>query len=498
MLKLTDLSRRILLQRGIGNPEAWVSPDTSHLASPDQFPGMEERAHWWINSLRSRKPILLFGDYDVDGITSCAIASTFLQQCGLPVQSFIPSRIHDGYGLTASVLGKFDLSQFGGLLVMDSGTTAHQALDAVNRSGLPTLVIDHHSPDESTREYSGIRIINPRVWGGGSPCSAMLVYQFCACVDPALLQPEFLGLAALAGVADSIPINAENHAFIKLGLPALEHSKAVRIMGEELGFGLVTRELASWQIAPRINAAGRMGNAQLALDFLLRPTQAGFQMLEAVNQERRKLQDEVLAQAQEQAAEQNSRDQGILFVHGAWHPGVLGIVASKLVELYRKPAIAAGEAEVCQGSGRSPAGIDLLGTLRQTTLDPTWYGGHSAAIGIRVPFPRLAEVKSLLSEVRPASSNKPGPSAEILISTPQVNRSEAYAIDCLEPFGPDFPSPVLGIKGTLQETNGQWSIQDEFGRCPAINPQSYQQKDPVITFQMTMTTQGTTARILPS
>lgn len=496
MLKLTELSRSIIEKRGISDPEAWVSPQPDQLPHATQFPGLEERAAWWINAIKSSRPILLLGDYDVDGITSCAIAAKFLRSLGLSTEAFIPSRLHDGYGLTVQVLEKFNLDNFGGLLVMDSGTTAHQAMEVVNAAGLPTLVIDHHAPEQTTQEHMNTRIINPRLWGGGFPCSAMLVYQFCSCISPADTSSEMLGLAALAGVADSVPIDYANHTFIKLGLPALEHSKAIRIMGKELDFGLVTRELVSWQIAPRINAAGRMGNAKIALDFLMQPSLAGFQNLEKANQERRALQEDILAQAEAQAGEQHHIGNEILFVHGPWHPGVLGIVASKLVERYQRPAIVVGEADICQGSGRSPAGGDLLGTLRrQTKLDTTWYGGHRAAIGVRIPISRLAEVKALLAETRTISSTSPALSIEAIITTTQVNREEAYALDCLEPFGPEFPIPILGIQGKLEEYNGQIRIRDASGSCPAINPLKLS-VGPVIPLQVILTSQGTTARIV--
>lgn len=496
MLKLTELSRTILTKRGISNPEDWVAPPISQLTTPGNFPGLEERAHWWINSLRSTRPILLFGDYDVDGITSCAIAAKFFRGLGLPIQTFIPSRLHDGYGLTEQVLEKFDLSQLGGALIMDSGTTATAALELLNRAKLPTLVIDHHAPDAATREYDYARIINPRVWGGGFPCSAMLVYQFCSSVDPTSIHPEMFGLAALAGVADSVPIDLENHTFIKLGLPALAHSAAMKIMGEHLDFGLVTRELAGWQIAPRINAAGRMGNAALALDFLLRPDQSGFQALEEVNQERRALQENILLEANQQASEQTS--QGIIFVHGAWHPGVLGIVASKLVERFHRPAIVVGEAELCQGSGRSPAGTDLLGLLRRTSMPSSWYGGHSAAIGLRMPLNCLSEVKQYLASVPPSPVEHATSSMDSIITTADVNRQEIYALDSLEPFGPSFPLPVLGIEGALEEFNGQWQIKDAVGTCPALNPQNHRPSGGTVAFHMTFTFRGTAARILPS
>jgi single-stranded-DNA-specific exonuclease len=496
MLKLTELSRSILLKRGIHDHHAWVEPSPAQLAEPAHFPGMEDRAHWWINSLKSSKPILLFGDYDVDGITSCAIAAKYFRELGLPTRAFIPSRLQDGYGLTGQVLEKFELSQYSAALIMDSGTTAPVALEKLNKANLPTLVIDHHAPDSSTKEYNYARIINPRIWGGGYPCSAMLVYHFCACVDRSRLHPEMLGLAALAGIADSVPMDLENHTFIKLGLPSLAQCPAMKIMGKNLDFGLVTRELASWQIAPRINAAGRMGNAALALDFLLQPSQAGFQALEQVNQERRKLQETILADAEQQASDQ--RNQGIIFVHGPWHPGVLGIVASKLVERYHRPAIVVAESELCQGSGRSPAGTDLLGLLRSTSLPTDWYGGHSAAIGMRMPLRLLPEVKQQLTSIPPSATNYPFAPVEVIISTAEVNRNEAYAIDCLEPFGPSFPAPILGIEGVLEESNGQWQVKDTEGTCPALNPHNHYPSGNTVAFHMTLTSRGTTARILPS
>jgi len=493
MERTSELSLAVLRARGIQDKRLWISPTKEDIPSHQTIKGLEERAHWWINNVSGSRPILVYGDYDVDGISSCAIAAKFLRACGLRTEIFIPSRTKDGYGLSVPTLEKLDLNRLGGCLILDSGTTAHEARAMLEKSSAPTLILDHHMPDAGTTESSKVKIVNPRLDGGDFPCSAMLAYYFCQSVSQSLATPEMYGLAAMAGVADSIPMTAYNHTFIKLGLPELSHSPAIALMGQKLGFGLVTRELVSWQIAPRINAAGRMDNSQLAYDYLVSPSESGLEALEQLNQERRQIQESILEVAKEQGVKQQTAGQGVIVAFGAWHPGVLGVVASRLVDLFNLPTIVVGEGDVCQGSGRSPAGTDLLSLLRGTTINPTWYGGHSAALGVRIPRDQMSNFINEVSRI-PPTRQMTDPVIEVISNTKQVNQNEAFAIECLEPFGPGFTQPIFGIQGKVIERNGNLRISDSVGECYAIggNPGL----EGLIPFHMIHTISGTTAKIL--
>lgn len=479
MDKETNLSISVLQSRELLKYKTRIiSPQIGDLPPVEQC--FQDVGLWLLDHIRADKgKILIIGDYDVDGIASTAIISKlFKYDIGFETEVIIPSR-SDGYGIRLGTLEHLELDNYACIIIVDSGTNVPDVHNLLESNNVPTVILDHHTAGTVLPEYKYVKIINPHLYNGDEQCSASLAYKFATVFNSRNL-PEFLGLAAMATLTDCMPLHPNNHSLVKIGLPFLTNNLGINHLIKLNGWGLPTPEIVNWRIGPRLNAPGRMDKATPSLDLLMCETDTEANrlatMLETINQERRNIQDLVLVEAASQAENQTD----FIVVYGDWHHGVAGIIASRLAEQYNLPALVLGkEGNLYRGSGRSANKISLINLFKQTSLNPSTYGGHNEAIGATIPS---ADLENFIKEIKLAAKMPQGKAPVALfdkvITTLDVTRQEAYALEQLAPFGNTYPEPTFQIFGKLTKIDGIWYVVDNFGKCEFLT--AYR-SEPIVT-----------------
>ena len=400
-LGLPPFVAELLCRRGFATPvlaAPFLEPRLKSLSDPFLLPNMEAAVQRLLAAIDARERIVLYGDYDVDGVTSLAIFTRVLQAYGAKVASFLPSRMEEGYGLSHDGVRRCMEEHRPQLLVaVDCGTSSVAEIAALRRDGVDVLVFDHHEPKSALP--ADATIVNPKLGGDFHYlCSAGLAFKAAHALLKRRPRPEFdlkcvLDLVALGTVADLVPLVAENRILVKRGLLQLAETRwpGVRaLMAKAVVRPPLCAADVGFKLGPRMNAAGRLGTAQEALELLLTADPARAlvlaERLDAQNRERRAVEDGVLKAAEAQVAEWFRPAEHAAVVAGddGWHPGVVGIVASRLSKRLHRPAIVIGfdEAGVGKGSCRSISGYSLVQALGECAAHLEKHGGHEMAAGL--------------------------------------------------------------------------------------------------------------------
>jgi len=485
------LTARILLGRGLGEPSLavrFLTPRLADLRRPDGIADLERTLERLVLALEAKEKIAVFGDYDVDGVTTAAILTSALRALGAQVIPRVASR-QAGYGVGPADVARFADEGCRVLVTGDCGTSDHEALALCRTRGVDAIVIDHHQvPAGPTAAYA---LINPHRLDDRFPfkglASCGVAFYLAAALRSRLgaaaggFDPrDLLDLVALGSIADLVPLLEENRILVAAGLRALAARKrpGVRALAvlANLGEGAIDAEDVSFRLAPRLNAAGRLGDAQLALDLLLAPDDAVAarlaEELDERNRERQRIQEEVWQQCL--AACEPFQSEPALVVGGeGWHQGVVGIVAARLVDRFARPAIVVGfDNGQGRGSARTVAGFNLYEALSACAAHLTRYGGHAAAAGLSIAADRMdafrrdfaAEAGRRLSA---GSSARAGAAATPLLVDAVVELADldvrgAEDLARLAPFGAANAEPLLALAGvTAQATRlvGQGHLQ---------------------------------------
>jgi single-stranded-DNA-specific exonuclease len=440
--------------------------DASEEHSPSRFRGIEAAVGPILASVRAGERVTVHGDYDVDGICSTAVLVRTLRELGADVDTFIPDRAA-GYGLQTETVRRLAARGTRLLITADCAITAVEEVRAARELGLAVVVTDHHAP-RADGALPAAPIVHPALCGYPCPelCATGVAYKLAQALleasgaDGAELArlTRDLDLVALATVADVVPLLGENRALLRRGLRALGASAkpglralmavagvdAARIGERAIGFGL----------APRLNAAGRLYRADAGLELLLTDDPARAQEiareLDAANSERRQIERRIRFEAEAQMAELGPRDAYVLSGE-SWHAGVIGIVASRLVEQSGRPVVmVALDGECGRGSGRSIAGFDLLGGLESCSDHLLRFGGHRAAAGVELESARLADFAAALAAHAGAAIGAEHPRAlervDALVECGELGLSLAEELGALAPFGRENPPVCLMIE----------------------------------------------------
>ena len=489
----------LLAQRGFGRPDEarhFLRAPLSDLASPASMAGMDDAVALIAAAVKAGDRILVHGDYDVDGQSATAVLTRALRSAGADVVPFVPHRMRDGYDFGAAGVAAALREQARLVLTCDCGITAVDAAAAAKAAGLQLVITDHHLPGPVLPAADAI--VNPQRPDDRSDlkmlCGTGVAFKLVQALVPALELPEHLPLhlldyVALATVADVVPLVGENRILVKHGLKLLADTRwpglraliaAARldqpIRASHLGFVL----------GPRLNAAGRIGDAALGLRLLLTddPDEARqvAAELEALNSERQRLdqqmQDEALAQVESEFA----TDPGAAFVLASddWHPGVVGIVASRVVERYGRPVfLVAFEGETGRGSGRSISAFDLHAALVECGGLLERFGGHHMAAGLTIRREQLIAFRQRFREVaaRQLTPDLLGPEqrVDLVISLDEATDELERLCRHLEPCGSGNPGPVFGVRGArlvnpsvVGNRHLKGVLQDGAARLPAI------------------------------
>lgn len=483
-LGVSRVMGNLLVQRGLEQVEEasrFLNPNLNDLLDPNLFVEMPQATDRILRALENGERVLIHGDYDVDGIAASALVAQYLRRRGLQTDVILPSRFEEGYGLSPDKLRESAANRYSLLLTVDCGISAADEIALAVSLGMDVIVTDHHEPS-SGRPEKATAVINPKLPDSGYPHAVLsgtgvayklieaLEYRFRALGDEKLNLRQWHDLVALGTIADVVPLLGENRILARSGVACLRSSENPGLKALVEKSGLIQENLGVWAvafvIAPRLNAAGRLGDPKTALDLLMATDYdealdvAG--ILEEINRERKLREGEVRKDCDRMIADspEIAQNKLLLLAKPDWHKGVLGIVASRMVETYGRPSILLtienGEA---QGSGRSISGFDLVGCLSECKDLLSSYGGHEGAAGLRLPERNLPALRERLVQVaRERMTDKQLTPPLLLdgeLALDDLTDALVTELEMLEPFGegnraPLFMTRDLEINSSIQ------------------------------------------------
>jgi single-stranded-DNA-specific exonuclease len=489
----------LLVQRGLAAPDlakAFLRPDLQRLSDPSDWADMVRATALIVAAVRAGTPILVHGDYDVDGQCAAAMLTRVLRAAGASVHAFVPHRLRDGYDFGPA--GLAEAARVGARLIItcDCGITAVETVRAANALGCEVIVTDHHLPGDTLPPAAAV--LDPLRPDCPSEdkvlCGAGVAFKLVQSLVGALgLSPNlplhFLDYVALATVADVVPLVGENRILVRHGLKLLAESRWTGLRALVEAAGLSGKPLRAGHLGfilgPRLNAVGRIGDAMDGLRLLLTdaPDEAArlARDLETLNARRQAMDQRILDEAIAQAeATLTPADRGLVLASDDWHPGVIGIVASRLVERYGRPTfLVAWDGEVGRGSGRSVAGLDLHETLQRVGPLFEKCGGHAMAAGVTIRRERFDEFRvaflRVTGELLGPDDLAPAQHVDLELPLGLVSEELEKLIRYLEPCGPGNPAPVFGVRSAravqarrVGANHLRFLLDDGSGVLPAI------------------------------
>ncbi|MEP7071680.1 MAG: single-stranded-DNA-specific exonuclease RecJ [Verrucomicrobiota bacterium] len=456
---------RILQRREFASAaevEAFLDPRLDRLSDPFLLPGIEAAVRRILEAVDRHQRIVLFGDYDVDGVTSLALLDEMLRALGNAPALFLPHRLDEGYGMSREAVERcLRLHDPQLLIAIDCGTTSTNEIAELRRDGVDVIVLDHHEPKSDRPDCI---LVNPKAAPSDLRylCSVGLTFKLCHALLKARRIPydlrDGLDLVALGTVADIVPLEGENRALVKRGATQLARSRRPGLIALIAAAGVkppITPEDIGFRLGPRLNAAGRLDTAEKALRLLVSadPGEAESlaQELDLQNRERQKLEKRILTEAEAQLGEvfDPARDAAIVLGARDWHPGVLGIVASRIARKYHRPTIVIGfdESGAGKGSGRSIAHYSLVQALGSCSSLLDKFGGHEMAAGVSLSEQNFGEFAQAFRSTARAQLDHAALEprlhldAEILLR--DVNFELLHWHDRLQPFGQGNLQPLF-------------------------------------------------------
>ncbi len=481
-LKVTPLLAQLLINRGVTDAAAasvFLRPKLTDLIDPGQMPGIGSAVHRLKQAIAEREKITVYGDYDVDGITGVAILWQVLTLLGADVDYYIPHRVDEGYGLNAEAVQALVKSGSRLLVTVDCGMTAFKSAELAAQLDLDLIITDHHQPDPELPK--AIAIVHPALeesYPNQDSAGAMVAFKLAWALANEFssgrkLEPklrEFMisatSLAAMGTVADIVDLRGENRVLTSYGLKALPDCRLSGIQALIESAGLTGHKLDSFHIgfrlAPMLNAAGRMGHARLAVELLtsdssIRSMQIA-EYLKEQNSQRQQCERKIFKQACEMIVEGdlNHPDRkSIVLACENWHTGVIGIVASRIVDKFYRPTIMinAGscEAGIAQGSGRSIPGFCLLSAIKACSHHLASFGGHKMAAGITIDPDRIEQFAAEFEAYAKQNINGDDAAAKLHIDAlaplGEFRKETVNELQLLGPFGQGNPEPTFATKG---------------------------------------------------
>jgi single-stranded-DNA-specific exonuclease len=456
---------QVLVRRGLADPDdarSFLAAADRH--DPSELAGIDRALAAIRAQIERGGRITVHGDYDVDGVCATAIMVRALRALGADTDWFIPSRLDDGYGLSAATVQRLAQRGTGLIVTVDCAITAVDEVAVARAAGVEVVVCDHHAPRADGR-LPDCPIVHPALGGYPCPdlCGAGVAYKLAQALGASTAE-EDLELVALATVADLVSLRGENRRLVREGLRALSLTTRPGLRAlmavAKVDPGAIDTGTVGFRLAPRINAAGRLRRADAGLELLLcvDPVRAGAiaRELDELNAERRAVEQRILWEAEAQVAELEAQRPRMAYVLAGedWHPGVVGIVASRIVERHHRPALLIAldtKTQTATGSGRSIPGFDLLGALHAVAGHLGRYGGHRAAAGVTLDaaeLPALTEAfEAHAACVLEPDQLVPVERADAVVSGHELGLDLAEQLEALEPCGMSNPAPRLLVAG---------------------------------------------------
>lgn len=463
---LNKLLASILVNRRITDDEidVYLKPTRNNFHNPFLMPDMEIAVERIIRAIDSNEKIIIFGDYDVDGITSITVLKSFLEERGISVGQYIPNRLEEGYGLNKPAIDQIVKDNYDLMITVDCGISGIEEIDYANSLGLETIVTDHHEVGDSLPK--ALAVVDAKRKDNQYPCRDLagvgVVFKLIQALGIKLGLDEkeylkFLDIVCVGTISDIVPLVDENRVIAKLGLMLVEQTRNMGLKSLLIssGYKNIDSNTISFGVAPRINACGRMGHADEALKlFLSKDIYEVNELTKRLNDYNKLRQDKEKAiynDALKQIEEKKLDEKNAIIVGGEnWHHGVIGIVSSKITELYFKPSILlCYEDDLAKGSGRSIPGFDLHEALMkcQDTIDR--FGGHAMAIGITIKrdmFDKFSEKFEKIAKEAKTEEIIPVINIDAKINLNEISKETVRDLRQLEPFGEGNKTPIFVFK----------------------------------------------------
>ena len=463
---ITNLLASILVNRGIIDGEkinVFLNPTRKDFYNPFLMPDMEIAVKRIVKAIENKEKIMIYGDYDADGITSITVLKKYLNEIGLKTGEYIPNRLNEGYGLNKDAISKIYNDGYKLMITVDCGISGLEEVDYANSLGMEIIITDHHEPAEKLPE--AIAVIDAKRKDNKYPFNQLagvgVVFKLIQAISTELKLEEkeylkYLDLVCIGTISDIVPLVDENRVIAKLGLKLIEKTKNIglKTLLNIADLKKIDSNAISFGVAPRINACGRMGFQEEALQLFLtedsgEATKIAKRLVQ-FNQERQAKEKQIFEEVIEKIEKDNKDKKCIVLAEENWHHGIIGIVASKITEIYYKPSILIClEGDKGKGSGRSIPGFDLYTALTKCSDYIEKFGGHSMAIGITIKkenFEKLKEAIEKYAQESNISDIMPIINIDKEIKLKNINIEEVKSLELLEPFGEGNKMPLFLLR----------------------------------------------------
>lgn len=461
---INKLLATILVNRGITERkkiEKFLNPKRSDFYNPYEMPDMNIAVERIIKAIENKEKTIIYGDYDVDGITSVTVLKSFLEERGLNVGVYIPNRLEEGYGLNKNAVKYIAEQKYKLMITVDCGISAIEEVEYANELGIETIVTDHHEPGNELPK--AIAVVDAKRKDNQYQCRNLagvgVVFKLIQAIGIKMNLEEkeylkYLDIVCIGTISDIVPLTDENRVIVKLGLKLVEQTKNLGLKSilKISGYNKIDSVTISFGIAPRINACGRMGHQEEALNLFMskdiNEVNELANKLNEYNKVRQEIEKNIFEDAKAQIEKKGLINRNTIVLMGKnWHHGVIGIVASKITEKYFKPSILlCEEDDHGKGSGRSIPGFDLYEALTECKEYIDRFGGHSMAIGINVKKDQFKEFGEKLEQIAQEKDIKkiiPILKIDTQINLDEVTKEMVYSLKELEPFGEENKNPLF-------------------------------------------------------
>ncbi len=479
--KINKLLATLLVNRKIiseAEITKFLNPKRSDFYNPFGMPDMEKAINRILKAIENGEKIIIYGDYDVDGITSVAVLKSFLEERGLQIGVYIPNRLNEGYGLNKEAIKFISDNGYQLMITVDCGITATEEIEYAKSLGIETIITDHHEPIEILPD--AVAVVDAKRKDNKYECRNLagvgVVFKLIQALSIKMGLDEkeflkFLDIVCVGTISDIVPLTDENRVIVKLGLKLVEQTRnlGLREILQSCGYSKINSTTISFGVAPRINACGRMGHQEDALNLLLSKNIDEVKDLTAklneYNKTRQDIEKSIYQEAVEKIEKNNLSNNSTIVVYGnGWHHGVIGIVSSKITELYFKPSILLSEEDgEYKGSGRSINGFDLHEALMECNQTIKKFGGHAMAVGISIEKDKIEQFKEMFEKIaKEKNVDKIIPiiNVDAEIRLDDINKDMVESLKELEPYGEANKMPVFAFKNLKIEsirslTNGK-------------------------------------------
>ncbi len=465
--QISELLATILVGRNIvedSKIKVFLEPTRKDFYDPFLLPDMEKAVERLIKAIDNNEKLMIYGDYDVDGITSISVLKKFLEDRGLKVGTHIPNRLDEGYGLNKDAINTIYEDGYRLMITVDCGISGIEEVEYANSLGIETIITDHHEPLDNLP--NALAVIDPKIKNSKYPFNQLagvgVVFKVIQAIGIKLNLDEkeylkFLDLVCIGTISDIVPLVDENRVIAKLGLKLVEVTQDIglKTLLTSIGYSKINSMSVSFGIAPRINACGRMGHADEALKLFLTNSKQEAEVLTEnlnnYNKTRQEIEKKIFEEALAKIEEEDFSNKDAIVIAGDnWHHGVIGIVSSKITDMYFKPSILiCFDGENGKGSGRSIIGFDLHKALCETSQYLEKYGGHEMAVGLSLLKSNFESFKEAFQKYAEESNIKdiiPIINIDKLITEKDLNIKAVKELEKLEPFGEANKCPLIAYK----------------------------------------------------